>query len=138
MNFQKKFALVVITFGILVAAWISVEFDSQEVPFISVKDLLSKHEQFTQERFRLGGHVDDGSIEYSNNKLTVNFVLRQDEELLPVTYTSAEIPDLFKDGAEVIVEGGYDHGIFQADNLMTKCASRYDAEAEYKTPVQEG
>ncbi len=138
MSFQKKFALVVVVFGVLVAAWISVEFKSEEVPFISVNDLLEKHDQFTQARFRLGGNVDDGSILYSDDKLTVSFLLKQDESLLPVNFTSAEIPDLFKDGAEVIVEGAYEEGVFHADNLMTKCASRYDEEGEYQTPEMEG
>ena len=138
MTFQKKFALVIVVFGVLVAAWISVEFESEEVPFVSVGDLIEKHEQFTQDRFRLGGNVDDGSISYSEDKLTVHFELRQDEYLLPVSYTSAEIPDLFADGAEVIVEGSYENELFTADNLMTKCASRYDEEGQYQTPETEG
>ena len=126
MSFQKKFAIVIGVFAVLVIAWISIEFESGEVPFISVGELIENHDQFTQSRFRMGGNVDEGSISYSEDKLTVNFVLRQGEDLLPVTYLSAEIPDLFKDEAEVIVEGKYLDGVFQADNLMTKCASRYE------------
>ncbi len=137
MSFQKKFAIVIGVFAVLVIAWISIEFESGEVPFISVGELIENHDQFTQSRFRMGGNVDEGSISYSEDKLTVNFVLRQGEDLLPVTYLSAEIPDLFKDEAEVIVEGKYLDGVFQADNLMTKCASRYDEEANYQ-PLTEG
>ena len=37
-------------------------------------------------------------------------------------------PDLFKDGAEVIVTGQYLNGIFYADELQTKCASRYEGD----------
>ena len=35
---------------------------------------------------------------------------------------------MFKDGSEVIVEGFYDGQTFYADNLMTKCASRYEGD----------
>ena len=36
---------------------------------------------------------------------------------------------MFKDGADVIVEGTYTQaGVFEADNLMAKCASRYEAD----------
>jgi cytochrome c-type biogenesis protein CcmE len=35
---------------------------------------------------------------------------------------------MFKDGSEVIVEGIYDGERFFADNLMTKCASRYEGD----------
>ena len=42
----------------------------------------------------------------------------------------------FKDGAEVIVTGQYLDGIFYADELQTKCASRYEGdlreESNYK------
>ena len=37
-------------------------------------------------------------------------------------------PDLFKDGAEVIVTGQYINGTFYADELQTKCASRYEGD----------
>ena len=37
-------------------------------------------------------------------------------------------PDLFKDGSEVIVAGQYLDGIFYADELQTKCASRYEGD----------
>jgi len=136
MSFQKKFALVVIVFGLLVVGWISVEFESKEVPFVSIEDLVNNRDQFTQDRFRMGGNVAEGSISWSEDRLTVSFDLQQGDVLLPVRYTSAEIPDLFKDGAEVIVEGAYQDGIFQADNLMTKCASRYEEEEKY-IPITE-
>ena len=38
------------------------------------------------------------------------------------------IPDLFKAGADVVVEGKMNAaGTFEADVLLTKCASKYDA-----------
>jgi len=37
------------------------------------------------------------------------------------------VPDMFKSGAEIVVEGKQDAaGVFQADVLMTKCASKYE------------
>ena len=35
---------------------------------------------------------------------------------------------MFKDGSEVIVEGIFDGEVFFADNLMTKCASKYEGD----------
>ena len=35
---------------------------------------------------------------------------------------------MFKDEAEVIVEGNYLGGKFSADQLQTKCASRYEGD----------
>ncbi|MDK2957149.1 MAG: cytochrome c-type biosis protein CcmE [Desulfovibrionales bacterium] len=35
------------------------------------------------------------------------------------------VPDMFKPGAEVIVEGAMAHHVFQASSLITKCPSKY-------------
>ncbi len=136
MNFRKKFVLVIIVFGLLTVAWISMDFKTQEVPFISVSDLVNHVDNYKQDRFRLGGNVQEGSIHYSEDHLTVDFQLKQGDSSVPVEHTSAAIPDLFKDGAQVIVEGAYKSGIFYADNLMTKCASRYEEESKYKTVAE--
>jgi len=45
------------------------------------------------------------------------------------------VPDTFKPGAEVIVEGGFDSasGVFGANSLMTKCPSKYEKQNREKT-----
>lgn len=135
MTFQQKFIIVIVSLAALLMAWISFEFQAEEVPFVSVSDLLEKSHEFSQQRFRLGGQVEEGSINYSDDHLTVFFTLKQGESTLAVEYEETALPDLFKDGAEVIVEGAYINGKLNADNLMTKCASRYEEEAGYESPV---
>ena len=44
-----------------------------------------------------------------------------------VSYRGA-VPDTFKPGAEVIVEGGMSDRHFAARTLMTKCPSKYQKE----------
>jgi cytochrome c-type biogenesis protein CcmE len=49
---------------------------------------------------------------------------------LVVEYASLETPDLFKDGAEVVVEGKLTAaGTFHATNLLAKCPSKFEAKA---------
>ncbi len=54
------------------------------------------------------------------------------DEFLPVVYRSLETPDLFKDGAEVVLEGRLSadggHPVFHADKVMAKCPSKFEAE----------
>ena len=44
-----------------------------------------------------------------------------------------ETPDMFKDGAEVVIEGRVQNHrtdtLFLADNLMAKCPSKFEAKA---------
>jgi cytochrome c-type biogenesis protein CcmE len=43
---------------------------------------------------------------------------------VPVAYRGS-VPDLFKSGREVVVEGKLSGGTFVADSLVTKCPSKY-------------
>jgi cytochrome c-type biogenesis protein CcmE len=59
--------------------------------------------------------------------MSCNFDLQEGEAILRVHFVGVR-PDLFKNGAEVIVEGIYMNGVFEADILQTKCASRYEGD----------
>lgn len=80
---------------------------------------------------RLFGTVQPASIREQQEGLGVHFTLvdqHNQDETMPVAYTGI-VPDTFKDGAEVIVEGGVQaDGSFQAKVLMTKCPSKYQKE----------
>ena len=101
--------------------------------FVSVENLVNNK---ISSRIKLGGIVKNGSIEISkSNQLECFFVLKEGSAELAVNYSKTR-PDLFKDGAEVIVTGEYRDGVFVADELQTKCASRYEGdlreESNYK------
>lgn len=51
---------------------------------------------------------------------------------LDVVFRSLEVPDLFKDGAEVVVEGRMDPaaGAFVADTVLAKCPSKFMADPD--------
>ena len=47
---------------------------------------------------------------------------------LKVRYDGIDVPDLFADGAEVVVEGGFRDGVFVASKIFAKCPSKYEVE----------
>jgi len=48
-----------------------------------------------------------------------------EEESLPVVYRGIR-PNNFDDGVKVVVEGSYNStGVFEGDQIITKCPSRY-------------
>ena len=61
--------------------------------------------------------------------------MNQGDKSISVNFNGTR-PDLFKDKAEVIVEGNYVDGTFIADQLQTKCASRYEGELKEETSYQ--
>lgn len=82
------------------------------------------------ERVRVHGVVREGSVEMDRVGLWARFELSGNSAVMPVRYEGA-IPDMFDGGREVIVEGscGSD-GVFEADVLLTKCASKYQSRVE--------
>lgn len=75
---------------------------------------------------RLFGIVDHDDLNKAMNSLSFNLKDKEHpDQAIPVVYTGL-VPDGFKPGAEVIVEGGMNgSGNFAAKTLMTKCPSKY-------------
>ncbi len=141
MNSRRKFFVVVSGLVLLVFFWIywvstgSGTETPTMVKFLAIGDLKDLDQPT---RVKLGGYVEEGSISISDNDLLdASFVMTQGDETVPVRYHGTR-PDLFKDGAEVIVEGQYLKGVFQADNLQTKCASRYEGDLRDEAANQNG
>jgi cytochrome c-type biogenesis protein CcmE len=91
------------------------------------------------QRVRLCGTVAEKDLEMNKARLWAKFVLKGDKESVPV-YFKGVIPDMFKAGGEVVVEGKRAAGgVFEADVLMTKCASKYQEQPQGHPKVpQEG
>ena len=128
---KTKFIISISLITLMVVGWILIGAQPEEIQFISVGDLIEHQEKFNQKQVRLGGNVKSGSIKYSNDHLNLYFDLKQGDKFLSVVHHSAAVPDLFGENSQVIVEGIYENGILKANNLMTKCASRYEEESQY-------
>ncbi len=90
-------------------------------------------------RSRVHGYVAADSIRRDVEAMAVHFRVQstpphaggESGPLLEVVLASLETPDLFKDGAEVVVEGHLiagDRGpVFEADKVLAKCPSKFEA-----------
>jgi cytochrome c-type biogenesis protein CcmE len=81
-----------------------------------------------EESVRVNGRVLDGSIQWDSKDHTLNFIITDGENKLPIIHQGIA-PDTFKDGAEVVVQGRYTpEDVFEADKIMAKCPSKYEAQ----------
>ncbi len=99
------------------------------VYFLNVAEALAMEPE-QRSQARLFGTVGQERIERKSGALGVEFDLQDKEntqEAIRVDYAGA-VPDTFKPGVEVIVEGHFTHGgqDFTATQLMTKCPSKYE------------
>ncbi len=99
--------------------------------YLTVDELLARGDGAYGEQVRLMGKVEDGSVVKNSETNNLRFaVTGGDGALLPVLY-SGMVPDAFKQGADVVVEGSLTRvGTFEADSLLVKCPSKYEAAPE--------
>ena len=94
--------------------------------YLTVSEVLAKPPQELTETQKVGGMVTTGSVQWDPKTLKLSFNLEDQQANLIVNY-SGVVPDSFKPGTEVIVEGTYrGDGNFWAKTIMPKCASKYE------------
>jgi cytochrome c-type biogenesis protein CcmE len=104
--------------------------------FLNVSEAMAM-EPGRLSKVRLFGTVAAEGLSSPAGGLGVTFKLEDKDntaKTLWVDYRGA-VPDTFKPGAEVIVEGGFDaaRGVFGANTLMTKCPSKYEKQNRENT-----
>lgn len=123
------FAFTIVA-GLLIWLTLSGFKDSMQY-FIDVKEMKAMGDAAYDQGLRVKGYLVPGSLETSPNSLEVNFIIEEGGHEMAVHYAN-ELPDTFKDGAEVLVEGKYTReGYFDAQKLMAKCPSKYETGQEY-------
>ena len=96
------------------------------VYYLTVSELKSCSTCTTQS-VRVAGVVQAGSIVRDDQKQEISFVISDSGHSLPVVY-SGIVPDIFRKGITVVVEGHYTgKGPFQAQTLLAKCPSKFQA-----------
>ncbi len=96
------------------------------VYYMTVSELKNCSTCMTQS-VRVAGVVQQGSIVRDDQKQLVTFDITQGGQRLAVTYNGV-VPDIFRPGIEVVVEGHYTgQRPFQAQNLLAKCPSKFQA-----------
>ena len=102
-----------------------VGFQSAATYYYTVSELMEQESPGYGETIRVNGRVAPGSVEQEPGSLTMRFTISEGDQSLPVIHQGV-VPDAFKVGNEVVVEGYIDQdGIFQSNNIMAKCPSKY-------------
>lgn len=94
--------------------------------YLTVSEVMAQPLEDLSQTQKVGGFVTAESVKWDPKTLNLSFKLEDQQASLNVNYAGV-VPDSFKPGAEVIVEGTYrGSGSFQAITIMPKCASKYE------------
>ena len=107
----------------------------------SLEEFVGSSDALAGAPARVHGYVTQGSIERDVASRSVRFAVQNAAPhaggdagaALPVVFASLETPDLFKDGAEVVLEGrlvaAEGPASFHADKVLAKCPSKFEGQA---------
>ncbi|RMF57912.1 MAG: cytochrome c maturation protein CcmE [Calditrichaeota bacterium] len=134
MSMAAKRLKIAFSFAVVAGllAWLTVSgFDQNMQYYVKIKEIKAMGSQAQTRGLRVKGFLVPGSLVRTPNSLQVRFVIEDEGEQMEVHY-ARELPDTFRDGSEVLVEGKYrPEGYFEAQTLMAKCPSKYEAADGY-------
>ena len=103
-------------------------FQSSATYYYTVSEISAEPSDVTGQTLRVNGQVAGTSVEEDAATRTLKFTIVEGDDSLPVVYQGI-VPDTFQAGSDVVVEGFLDSsGVFEAQTLMPKCASRYTSQ----------
>ena len=113
--------------------------DASFAYFKSVEDFQSDPNARDGTPSRIHGYVAADSIRRNVDAMQVRFRVQNTPahagaatgRPLDVVLNSLETPDLFKDGAEVVIEGHLANAgtVFEANKIMAKCPSKFEGKS---------
>src|SRR6185503_17113421 len=106
------------------AALVLSAFQNNLVFFFSPSQVAAK-EAPVNKTFRVGGLVQNGTLQRDNDGLTVRFTVTDTAKSIPVVYKGI-LPDLFKEGKGCGAQGKIgEDGVFYADQVLAKHDENY-------------
>ncbi len=138
-TYVKFGAIVAVVVGVL--GWLALGGVSESKTYYkTIAEVQKMGDQAHVKRLKVDGYVVPGSI--VRNGAQVSFVMHQDPSkrkqdavTMKVVYSGMDpLPDTFKDDAQAIADGKLgEDGVFQANKIQAKCASKYEAKPQLKT-----
>ena len=120
---QRMMLIGLVLVGVVVSATLALRaFQENLMYFFSPTQVAAG--EAPARAFRLGGMVVEKSVEREPGSLTVQFVLTDFANTVPVRYTGL-LPDLFREGQGIVAIGQLQGETFVADEVLAKHDENY-------------
>ncbi len=123
---QRRLTFVVVGMILLAAATgLVLNAFRDNLVFFHTPTEVAENKIPPERRFRLGGLVEEGSVGKAADGVTVTFRVTDTAESVAVSFKGL-LPDLFREGQGVVVEGQLDrNGQFVASEVLAKHGENY-------------
>lgn len=121
---QQRFIFIIVGLSLLgLAVGLILTAMEDGISFFKTPTEILTEKTDSNKRLRIGGLVMDGSVKYEG--VWLKFDITDNESELPVEYKGV-VPDLFKEGQGVVLEGYLSQNkTFLADSLLAKHDENY-------------
>lgn len=121
---QRRIQVIAIAAVALVASTALIGYAMRDgINFFRAPSQILAEPPVPTEVFRIGGLVEDGSLERGQGE-TVRFRVTDGGASVPVSYTGV-LPDLFAEGQGMVGTGRYVNGTFEATEILAKHDESY-------------
>jgi cytochrome c-type biogenesis protein CcmE len=111
--------------ALAVAAGLVLNAFRSNLVFFFTPTQVAAHEAPLGRSFRIGGLVENGSLQRQADGLTVRFAVTDTAKSISVVY-SGILPDLFREGKGVVAQGKLgEDGVFRAEQVLAKHDENY-------------
>lgn len=105
------------------AGLVLTAFEDSVVFFFSPTDLTAR-QVGPEQRVRLGGLVEEGSVTRGPGEGEIHFLVTDGATRMPVRFVGV-LPDLFREGQGVVAQGRLADGRFEAEEVLAKHDENY-------------
>jgi cytochrome c-type biogenesis protein CcmE len=116
--------------GIVVAAviglLIATSFSGSTSDYLTISEVKALGPEQSRDS-RVAGAIVPDSVDWNTRALLLTFVIEDETGQLPIAYHGPQ-PDMLVDAVEAVAIGKYDAAerVFQAEELLMKCPSKYE------------
>ncbi|HEY6985397.1 MAG TPA: cytochrome c maturation protein CcmE [Rhodanobacteraceae bacterium] len=121
---RRLIVISLIVAAVAVAAGLTVLALQQNMTYLFSPSEVHEGHAPKDARFRLGGVVEEHSIQRAGDSLKVDFVVTDRFQTIPVEYTGI-LPDLFREGQSIVATGAMQGDRFVATEVLAKHDETY-------------
>ena len=122
---RRLFLVLVLLLGVGGAVALTLNAFSENLLYFISPSEVAAGKAPAERDFRLGGMVNEGSVQRDPDSMRVRFVLTDYAKEVPVQYDGI-LPDLFREGQGIVAKGYLnDQGVFVASEVLAKHDETY-------------
>ena len=130
MSSTMKFVLGGIVVVVVIGVLIATSFSGSTSDYLTISEVRALEPDQARDS-RVAGAIVPNSVAWSTRELHLTFEIEDETGTLPISYHGPQ-PDMLVDAVEAVAIGKYDpsNQVFEADELLMKCPSKYEEKEE--------